>query len=120
MNIFIVLFILLFGTMGQLQTNQSVTSTKNDTSVVVSAVTSYQANNKGQFPSATEVETGSFASKYLSDVGLHGEYKYRTSGADDTGIMLLHFGTKCDGSTGPRLFSVSTLADDGQRFCLDN
>lgn len=100
--------------------NQSVTSSKNDTAMVVAAVTSYQANNKGNFPSTTDVESGSFASKYLRDADFSGEYKFRTSGADDTGIMLLHFGAKCDESKSPRSFSVSTIADDGKRVCLDN
>jgi prepilin-type N-terminal cleavage/methylation domain-containing protein len=56
------IFLMVFIALPALQRNQRDTARKNDVSVVAAAVTSYTSNNRGTFPTATQLGT------YLNDL----------------------------------------------------
>src|SRR3990167_7605821 len=103
------IFLMVFIALPALQRNQRDTARKNQMSKVLSAVTSYQSNNRGKNPVAP---TGGFATnfeKYVDGtisngtITLGGEYTVTTTGTPGTGTiteatndnMVLLFGFKC-------------------------
>jgi len=56
------IFLMVFIALPALQRNQRDTARKNDVSVIASAVSSYSSNNRGTFPTATNLST------YLNDL----------------------------------------------------
>lgn len=122
MNIFLILITLLFMGMGAGDnTSTSDTNTKTDVGQVVSAVNTYQANNWGALPPEQYITSGEFARIYMKDSPTISPYEYRTTGGDSKGSMVIRLGSTCNGtSSSRRVFSVSSMLGNGERYCLDN
>ena len=56
------IFLMVFIALPALQRNQRDTARKNDVSTIASAVTSYSSNNRGAFPTASQLDS------YLNDL----------------------------------------------------
>jgi hypothetical protein len=122
---------MVFIALPALQRNQRDTARKNDVSVVAAAVTSYTGNNKGTFPTASQL------GNYLNDLSDNSEkgkvtvnktaatgtkispadaaitiVKGKTCGSADTSGVVMNAGTT-------RQFAVITKLESGggQYFC---
>lgn len=90
---------LVSATLPSLQKNQRDTARKNDVSVLMSHVLSFQTENRGQLPSASDLSTSS-----LTQI---------TSVAGDaeptTYAAVFKTGTNCDGASSVRSYAITIL-----------
>ena len=123
------IFLMVFIALPALQRNQRDTARKNDVSTVASAVTTYTSNNRGTFPTATNL------AGYLDDLSDNTDKTLVTvnttrpaSVAPADSAVVIVSGMKCGASTNSsqaltagtsRQFSVVTKLEsgNGQYFC---
>lgn len=127
------IFLMVFIALPALQRNQRDTQRKNDLSRVQSAINSYQANNKGSVPSATDAtDLTKFVNDYLKTGGdsftdpsgdtytlgnalgngTDGKIEYKTNSACD--------GEETKAGTGANKVSVRIKLEGGGKYCLNN
>lgn len=90
-----------------LQESQRDTARKNDVSVLVSDVLSYQTENRGQLPSASDLVTSSLA-QLTSVAG---------DGKPTTETAVFKTGTNCDGASSTRNYAITILLENGSPYC---
>ncbi|MDB5161858.1 MAG: integral rane protein [Candidatus Saccharibacteria bacterium] len=115
-----IIFLMVFISLPALQSSQRDTSSKNDLSMLSSAITSYSTNNRGALPSDDEFTSGSFVSSNLDS---YFDKKIVVSGEPSTDSILFVRGVKCDedgGATGARYYSLKTLLENGSVYCQSN
>ena len=137
---------MVFIALPALQRNQRDTQRKNDMSRVVSALTSYRANNRGKLPTeeyiGTGVSTSQFVVNYLRSGGDQfndpsgDPYLMRASarnvGQDYTSYIIseqyknqvwISPGRHCEGpviiAAGPAQFAVQYALESGGVYCLN-
>ena len=108
------IFLMVFIALPALQRNQRDTARKNQMSKVLSAVTSYQSNNRGKNPVDATGDFQANFEKYVDGtisngtITLNGEYTLTTEPTPGTGTvsgttsdnMVLVFGYKCGDTEG--------------------
>ena len=127
------IFLMVFIALPALQRNQRDTQRKNDLSRVQSAVNSYQANNKGKVPDATNATVlTNFTNDYLKSNG--DSFQDPTGSAYALGAVLgngtdgkIEYKTSstCDGEetksvSGANKVSVRIKLEGGGNYCLNN
>ena len=141
------IFLMVFIALPALQRNQRDTQRKNDMSRVVSALTSYRANNRGKLPTNGYIGTGGTSAsqlltKYLrldgdqfndpsGDPYLMRAYT-RNVGQDYTSAIIseqyknqvwISPGRHCEGpviiAAGPAQFAVQYALESGGVYCLN-
>ena len=135
------IFLMVFIALPALQRNQRDTQRKNDLGRFMSAVTSYQSNNRGKVPAATAAAVSGVVSKYLTvggdtftdPAGDNYAFEYYDSGAAGdtlaapTAENTIKYGTKAtcgeDGAlavgSGPRKVAASIKLESGA-YCQNN
>ena len=142
------IFLMVFIALPALQRNQRDTQRKNDMSRVVSALTSYRANNRGKLPTYGYIGTGGTSAsqlltKYLrldgdqfndpsGDPYLMRAANSRQVGYDHTGYIYdattvghvwITLGRHCEGpviiAAGPAQFAVQYALESGGVYCLN-
>lgn len=91
-----------------LQKSQRDTVRKNDVSVLTTDVLSYQTENRGQLPAASDLSTSSL-----------GQVTSIASGGEPTTESAAYkTGTNCDGVSSNRAYSITVLLENGSEYCL--
>lgn len=91
-----------------LQQSQRDTARKNDVSVLMTDVTSFMTENRGQLPSASDLSTSSLVQ--VTSV----------SGEDEptTDTAAFKTGANCDGASSARNYAITVLLESGSEYCL--
>lgn len=90
-----------------LQRSQRDTARKNDISVLVTDVLSFQTENQGQLPIANDLTTSSLAQ--VTSVASEGE--------PTTDKAVFKTGTNCDGVSSARSYAITILLESGSPYC---
>jgi hypothetical protein len=92
-----------------LQASQRDTERKNDVSVLVSDITTYMSDNRGQLPD----------NQWVSDMTYKLALIKSTQAGNDatTDTATYTDGVDCDGRTGTHSFSVTVLLESGTTYC---
>lgn len=90
-----------------LQQSQRDTARKNDVSVLVTDVLSFQTENRGQLPSASDLSTTSLAQ--ITSVA--------ANGAPTTDTAVYKSGANCDGTASGRAYAITVLLENGSEYC---
>lgn len=90
-----------------LQKSQRDTTRRNDISVLSSDILSFQTENRGQFPSASDLATSSLTQ--VTSVASEGE--------PTTEIAVYKTGTDCDGVLSARNYAITILLENGSPYC---
>ncbi|RYX78637.1 DUF4190 domain-containing protein [bacterium] len=106
----IAVVVIVFSAVPSLQKNQRDTARKNDLSVLMTGVASYQTNNKGQLPSAND----------LSVSDLLQVTSVTSDGTPTTEAAVYRAGKSCDGAQAKGMYSMSILLEDKTIQCLDS
>lgn len=107
----VLLIVLVIVAVPALQQNQRDTVRKNDVSTILTDITTYQSNNRGGLPHASDLST-----TYLTDISRISDVGTPTA---DTAVYLV--GTNCAGSqVSTRNYSVSILLENGSTYCQDS
>ncbi len=92
-----------------LQKSQRDSARRNDVSILASDVVSYQTNNRGQYPSADNLETSNLILvKYVTSTG---------KPTTDTAIYAT--GLYCDGTSSEQAFSITVSLESSSTYCQD-
>lgn len=90
-----------------LQKSQRDTARKNDVTVLATDITSFQTENRGQLPSASDLATSSLA-LVASVVG---------DGEPTTETAVYKTGASCDGASSSRAYAITILLENGSPYC---
>lgn len=90
-----------------LQQSQRDTARKNDVTVLATDVTSFQTENRGQLPNASDLATSSLAQ--VASVAGDGE--------PTTERAVFEAGTNCDGTSSTRAYAITILLENGSPYC---
>ena len=90
-----------------LQKSQRDTARKNDISVLSTDVVSFQTENRGQLPSASNLTTSNLAQ--IKSVAGDGE--------PTTDTAVFKAGVNCDGVTSARGYSITVKLENGSSYC---
>lgn len=99
----------IFAAVPSLQMNQRNTARKNDASRIMSDISNYQSNNKGQVPEA----------KILSTTGLSQINLIKDQGEPTIDSAVYIVGVNCNNEFSVRTFSLTILLEGGSDYCLD-
>lgn len=137
------IFLMVFIALPALQSGQRDSARKNDASIVASSVTSYTNNNRGKFPTESDLKTelgGNVAGDTFSKLSANTtSIKVNTSGVtNDTavngledGAIVVYKGAKCD-TVSPsaatvdkgtaRQLAIITILEGSSKtyYCLDS
>jgi hypothetical protein len=107
----ILIVVIVLTALPALQTNQRDTMRKSDVSRLVSDVTSYRSNNRGQLPATSDLLNANFLQiTSVTDVGL-----------PTTSTAIYDIGASCGGAEiSARSYSVTILLESGSTYCLDS
>lgn len=107
----ILVVVMVFFALPVLQTNQRDTARKSDLSRLMTDITNYQSNNRGQLPMASDLSTSG-----LGEVLLVTE-----DGVPTINTALYNVGVSCAGQEiSARSYSVSIVLESGSTYCLDS
>lgn len=90
-----------------LQKSQRDTARKNDVSVLATDVLSFQTENRGQLPSASDLATSSLVQ--VTSVAGEGE--------PTTDTAVFKTGVNCDGVASARNYAITILLENGSPYC---
>lgn len=90
-----------------LQKSQRDTARKNDVSTLATDVVSFQTENRGQLPSASDLTTSSLAQ--VTSITSEGE--------PTTDKAVFKAGTNCDGVAATRNYAITILLENGSAYC---
>lgn len=94
-----------------LQQNQRDSIRKNDVSSMMTEITTYQSNNRGVLPSASDISTIDLSLLYAID----------DEGQPTTDTAVYRVGFNCDGEeVSARSYSVSVLLENDATYCIDS
>lgn len=91
------------------QKEQNDISRKMQVGLIVSEIDKYKANNEGSLPDS-QVIAGSLKTAKLNVV---------SSGTPTTSTAVYKAGTTCNGAQNLTAFSVTTLLENGEKYCKD-
>lgn len=109
LSLTMVLFWVVFLSVPALQRNSRDVARKNDVGMLVSRTNTFQANNRGILPTASELDiTGLDQISALTDTG-----------TPTTETAIYKAGVACDGTQLPdRAFSITVSLETGPEYCL--
>ncbi len=107
----ILLVVTVLTALPALQKTQRDNTRKSDVSNVVSDITTFQANNRGQLPAASDLSNTNFLQiTSVTDTGL-----------PTTSTAIYDIGASCGGAViSARSYSVTVLLESGSTYCLDS
>ncbi|MCA9339219.1 prepilin-type N-terminal cleavage/methylation domain-containing protein [Candidatus Saccharibacteria bacterium] len=132
------IFLMVFIALPALQRNQRDTARKNEASKVLSAITSYQSNNRGKTPTAGnlmsyldgKMGTGGDADKVVLSSGTLVDKSAQTAPATITGasedVIVFVMGARCDSGstvakgTARQAVALVILENGGDTFCQES
>lgn len=107
----IIIFLMVFVALPQLQQNQRDTARKSEVGVIQSDIATYAANHSGQYPAVQDLDT----------TGLLNITSISDTGEATTEIAVYRIGENCGGvKSSARAVSVTILLESGYIFCQDN
>ena len=134
------IFLMVFIALPALQRNQRDTQRKNDIGRVLTALQSYQSNNRGSIPTswASQLITPYLrldGDTFTDPSGINynlwlrtvadGKPTQRTSSAGDYSIIFYYLNSKCDGENivaadGANKVAFAALLEGGGIYCVNN
>ena len=134
------IFLMVFIALPALQRNQRDTQRKNDIGRVLTALQSYQSNNRGSIPTSWEsqlitpylrLDGDTFTDPSGINYNLwprtvaDGKPTQRINGAGDNSIIFYYLNSKCDGENivaadGANKVAFAALLEGGGIYCVNN
>ena len=134
------IFLMVFIALPALQRNQRDTQRKNDIGRVLTALQSYQSNNRGSIPTSwasqlitpylrldgdTFTDPSGINYRLTSRTVADGKPTQRINGAGDNSIIFYYLNSKCDGENivaadGANKVAFAALLEGGGIYCVNN